>query len=270
MKTDLRKGNVAMNKMHEYYSRGEERERLDERFGRVEFLTTVRYIEKYLFPGAKILEIGAGAGRYSHYFARMGYEVSAIEPVDLHIEQFKADTAPGERISIVKGDSRDLSFFADGEFDLTLVLGPLYHLSAFEDRRKTISEALRVTKNNGVVFAAYILNEMTVMNYLFRRNKISDKDIAARVKENDYLLSEIPEKGLSICRIEDIDVLMRRFSVERLHLVGTDMFSGMIRDLLANMSDETFNMYVEYIYTICERLDMIGLSGHLLDIFRKL
>ena len=28
-----------MNKMHEYYSRGEERERLDERFGRVEFFT---------------------------------------------------------------------------------------------------------------------------------------------------------------------------------------------------------------------------------------
>ena len=90
---------------------------------------------------------------------------------------------------------------------------------------------------------------------------------ATRVKENDYLLSEIPEKGLSICRIEDIDALMRRFSVERLHLVGTDMFSGMIRDLLANMSEETFKMYVEYIYTICERPDMIGLSGHLLDIF---
>ena len=31
------------------------------------------------------------------------------------------------------------------------------------------------------------MNEMTVMNYLFRRNKISDMDIAARVKENDYL-----------------------------------------------------------------------------------
>ena len=258
-----------MNKMHEYYSRGEERERLDERFGRVEFLTTVRYVEKYLLPGAKILEVGAGAGRYSHYFARMGYYVSAIEPVDLHIEQFKADTAPGERISIIKGDSRDLSAFANGEFDITLVLGPLYHLSDAEDKRKTISEALRVTKNKGLVFAAYILNEMTVMNYLFRRNKISDKEIASCAKQNNYILSEISEKELSICRIEDVNALMSVFSVERLHLVGTDMFSGMIRDLLANMSDETFDMYVEYIYTICERPDMIGLSGHLLDIIQK-
>ena len=263
------KGNVAMNKMHEYYAKGEERERLDERFGRVEFLTTVHYIKKFLFPGAKILEIGAGAGRYSHHFARMGFEVSAIEPVDLHIEQFKADTVPGERISIIKGDSRDLSDFADKAFDITLILGPLYHLPDTEDKRKTISEALRVTKNDGIVFAAYILNEMTVMNYLFRRNKISDKDIAARAKQNNYVLSEISEKGLSICRIEDIDALMGKFSVERLHLVGTDMFSGMIRDLLTNMTEETFDRYVEYVFSICERPDMIGLSGHLLDVFRK-
>ena len=261
--------NVAMSQMYDYYAKGGERERLDERFGKVEFLTTIRYIEKYLFPGAKILEIGAGAGRYSHHFARRGFEVFAIEPVDLHIEQFEADTVPGERVSIIKGDSRDLSAFADGGFDITLVLGPLYHLSDAEDKKKTISEALRVTKSNGIVFAAYILNEMTVMNYLFRRNKISDKDVAARAKQNNYILSEIPEKGLAICRIEDVDALMGNFSVERLHLVGTDMISGMIRDLLANMNEETFDRYVEYVFSICERPDMIGLSGHLLDVFRK-
>ena len=32
------------------------------RAARVEFLTTVRYIEKYLSPGARILDVGAGAG----------------------------------------------------------------------------------------------------------------------------------------------------------------------------------------------------------------
>ena len=46
---------------------------------RVVFLTNVRYIEKYLTGSSKILDIGAGAGEYSIYFARKGYEVSAIE-----------------------------------------------------------------------------------------------------------------------------------------------------------------------------------------------
>ena len=39
---------------------------------RVEFLTTIHYIEKYLKEGDNILDIGAGAGEYSLYFARNG------------------------------------------------------------------------------------------------------------------------------------------------------------------------------------------------------
>ena len=62
---------------------------------------------------------------------------------------------------------------------------------------------------------------------------------------------------------------MEEFAVNRLHLVGTEMLSGAMRELLAAMSDEEFAWYTEYIFSICERPDMIGLSGHLLDIFEK-
>ena len=252
-----------------HYNKGEEQTRLDERFGRVEFLTTIRFIEKYLFSNARILEIGAGTGRYSHFFARKGYTVDAIELVPLHVEQFKSASLPDEKITVVQGDARDLSAFEDERYDVTLLLGPLYHLTDDGDKKQVLSEALRVTRHGGVVFAAYILNEMTVMNYLFRKNKISDPAIAEHVERVSFRLNEIAEKGLSICRIEDVDALMRDFPVERLHLIGTDMFSGMIRPLLADMDDATFEHYVNYIQTICERPDMIGLSGHLLDVFKK-
>ncbi|MBR3991450.1 MAG: class I SAM-dependent methyltransferase [Clostridia bacterium] len=257
------------NQIIDYYNKGEEKERLDERFGRVEFLTTVRYVEKYLFPGARILEVGAGTGRYSHYLARLGYRVDALELVPLHIEQFKADTLPNEDISVVQGDARELSAFENDCYDMTLVLGPLYHLTEEADKKKVISEALRVTKTGGVVFAAYILNEMTVMNYLFRNNRITNKVIADNAEKENYRLEEIQEKGLAVCRIEDINSVMNGFSVERLHLVGTDMISGIIRELLEKMSEEAFGHYVNYVQTICERPDMIGMTGHILDIFRK-
>ena len=42
------------------------------RAARVEFLTTVRFIEEYVKPGDRILDVGAGAGEYSLYFARKG------------------------------------------------------------------------------------------------------------------------------------------------------------------------------------------------------
>lgn len=62
---------------------------------------------------------------------------------------------------------------------------------------------------------------------------------------------------------------MSGFDSNRLHLVGTEMLSGAMRELLLSMSDEEFFYYTEYIYSICERTDMIGMSGHLLDIFEK-
>ena len=49
----------------EYYGTYDENGRLLSQHGRVEYLTTMRYIEKYLRPGMRILEIGAATGRYS-------------------------------------------------------------------------------------------------------------------------------------------------------------------------------------------------------------
>ena len=46
---------------------------------KIEFITTTNYIEKYLKPGDRILEIGAGTGAYSLYYANKGYKVDAIE-----------------------------------------------------------------------------------------------------------------------------------------------------------------------------------------------
>ena len=62
---------------------------------------------------------------------------------------------------------------------------------------------------------------------------------------------------------------MNEFDVTRLHLVGTEMISGAIREVLLSMSDEEFLYYTEYIFSICERADMVGTTNHILDIFRK-
>ena len=53
----------------EYYNKGGEDGRLASQHGSVEFLTSMRYIELYLKPGDRIMEIGAGTGRYSHAHA---------------------------------------------------------------------------------------------------------------------------------------------------------------------------------------------------------
>lgn len=124
----------------------DEEHRLCSKAARVEFLTTVKYIEKYLKPGMKILDIGAGAGEYSLYFAEKGYEVSALELADSNIAAFAKRIKPEHKVELIQGNAVDLSAYPDERFDIVLMFGPLYHLHNEENRQKAIAEAKRVAK----------------------------------------------------------------------------------------------------------------------------
>ena len=99
--------------LNEYYQSYDEDNRLCSKHGYVEYHTTMRFIEKYLKPGNRVLEIGAGTGRYSHALARRGFRVDAVELVQHNIDIFKQNTLPGEIVSIAQGNALDLSAFAD-------------------------------------------------------------------------------------------------------------------------------------------------------------
>ena len=42
-----------------------------------------------------------------------------------------------------------------------------------------------------------------------------------------------------------------------------------MRETVDAMDDETYELYLRYHLTICERQDMVGWSHHTLDVFRK-
>ena len=73
----------------DFYNSYDEDSRLVSKHGTIEFLTTMHYVEKYIRPGSRVLEIGAGTGRYSHSLARRGYDVDAVELVEHNIEIFR-------------------------------------------------------------------------------------------------------------------------------------------------------------------------------------
>ena len=117
------------------YTTHNEDVRLTPKRGIVEFLTTIHYAEKYLKPGMRILEIGTGTGRYSHYFAQNGYEVDAVELMESNIEVFKANTKDGEKVTVHQGDTVNLQSITSDQYDITLLLGPMYHLYTDEDKK---------------------------------------------------------------------------------------------------------------------------------------
>lgn len=259
----------TLKALTEYYSGYDEDSRLRSKHGMVEFLTTMRYIEKYLRPGMRILEIGAGTGRYSHALAQKGYAVDAVELVQHNIDVFREKTQPGETVTIRQGNAKDLSFFADDTYDITLLLGPMYHLYTVEDQKQALSEAIRVTKKRGIVFAAYCGNDATMVQYCFGRGMLREKRYQELVDPVTFKASSDPAELFELYRKEDIDALMAGFRVERLHYVGTDMATNYMRSCIDEMEDEFFETYLAYHFYICERADMVGVSHHILDVFCK-
>lgn len=260
----------TLRALTEYYSNYDEEGRLLSRHGQVEYLTTMRYIEKYLRSGMRILEIGAATGRYSHTLARQGYRVDAVELVQHNIDIFESLTQPGETVTIRQGNAKDLRFFEDEIFDMTLLLGPMYHLFTEQEQLQALSEAIRVTKKGGIVFAAYCGNDATMVQYCFGRGMLKEKRYQELVDFDTFKASSDPAELFELYRREDIDARMTNFDTERLHFVGTDMATNYMRDTIDDMDDDFFRLYLKYHFTICERPDMVGVSHHFLDIFRKL
>ena len=252
-----------------YYSGYDEEGRLASRHGSVEFLTTMRYIERYLQPGMRILEIGAATGRYSHTLARMGYAVDAVELVQHNIDIFQKNTQPGENVTIRQGNAKDLHFLEEDTYDITLLLGPMYHLFTVEEQLQALSEALRVTKKGGILMAAYCGNDATMVQYCFGRGMLKEKRYQDLVDPVTFKASSDPAELFELYRREDIDELMSHFAVKRLHYVGTDMATNYMRACIDEMDDDFFATYLRYHFTICERSDMVGVSHHILDISRK-
>ena len=225
---------------------------------RVEFLTTVHYIEKYLKEGDKILDIGAGAGEYSLYFARKGYEVSALELADANIAAFRKKLTIDDNIDIVQGNALDLSRYEDNSFDTVLLLGPLYHLKNDEDKLKCISEAKRVCKVGGKIFFAFISNDFVFLTeFEYDVNYFSNGDY----DKETFKLNDFP---FVFHTVDAARKLLECGGVKVIHEVASDGASELMATRINAMSDDDYAQYLRYHFYICEKPELLGMTNHLL------
>ncbi len=257
------------NHLVDFYNRIDEDSRLLTKYGRIEFLTTVKYIEKYLKDDMKIIEIGAATGRYSHYFAQKGFEVDAVELIDHNIEIFKSKTLPDEKISIRQGNAINLAEYPDNSYDITLLLGPMYHLYTLEEQKKALSEAMRITKNGGFVFVAYCMVDPSVLTGIFKNNKVQ-YSIENGLINTETFETYFPPHGIfKLYTKEEIFELTEYLNTTRLHFLATDGYALHMREAIDKMDNKTYNLYLKYHFKTCERQDLVGMSHHTLDVLRK-
>lgn len=231
----------------------------------LEYIVSKTYFEKYIKPGDRILEVGAGTGAYSLYYVNKGYKVNAIEFVEHNLDILKSKITDNMDIVAEQGDAVDLSRFDDNTFDVTLVLGPLYHLFDDEDINKAISEAIRVTKKDGVIAMAYITSDGVFADWAI------DHLLDGYPDEFDekFKMTNYPKNIFKTFYIQEFKDMMSKYNVTLLSSVAVDGIAPIIGDKINDLSKEEFDVWVKYQLSVCEREDLQGYSCHMLYICKK-
>lgn len=254
--------------LNNYYNNYDEESRLTkDKAHRIEYITTTKYIEKYLKNGDKILEVGAGTGRYAINYAKKGYSVEAVELVNKNLEVLKSKITDEMNINAIKGNCLNLNMYNNDTFDITLVLGPLYHLYDEEDIKQAISEAIRVTKKGGKIFIAYLTDDSVIFSYGVRKGNMK------RLKElcdEKWNLAKLKEEIFATFKVNDFDKLISNYRVKGLETIATDGIATNMSEYINAFTDEEFEIFVDYHLKNCNRKDLIGYSSHILEIIEKL
>jgi len=232
---------------------------------KTEFILTTDYIDKYLQKGMRILELGAGTGAYSLYYAKQGYQVDALEPVEKNLNILKSKIEKGMNINPVLGNALDLSIYEKNTFDMVLCLGPMYHLDG-EKRDKCLEEALRVTKPQGLIYLAYISNNFTFVKCVKKFDNYVEK-YKEEIQDGFRLVDS--QKVFTFMYPEEMEKLVSKYDLEKLHHLTTDGISSLIMERLNNMPESEFKVWIEYLRSTAEREDQLGYGEHLLYIARK-
>lgn len=235
----------------------------------IEFVTTTNYIDKYLKKGNRILEIGAGTGAYSLYYAKKGYQVDAIELVQANIDVMKSKINDEMNINVQQGNAINLSMYDDNTFDITLVLGPLYHLFKKTEEEKALMEAIRVTKPGGKIFIAFILFDLTMLTWGFQSKNIYENYGEEKQVTEEFKPNNSEDLIFNMRYFSEVKELINRFDVKKLKFIATDGIGRIMKNDINNMNEEEYNMFIKYHFSICEREDLIGYSGHILSIVEK-
>lgn len=256
--------------LNDFYAARNEDDRLASQSGAVEFRVTTAYIDRYLRPGDRIIEIGCGTGRYSLHYARRGHAVTALDLVEGNLVVLRGHMRPGDDVEVAQGNALDLSRWADGTFDAALVLGPMYHLYTEADKQTALREALRVTRRGGILFVAYCQFDASMIQAAFSGKKLYDYVVDnGLLDEGTWLPVSNPVGVFELYRKEDVDRLDAGLDAERLHYVGTDMFTYYRRDEIDALDARLYEKYLAYTMSICENQNLVGASNHTLDVLRK-
>lgn len=264
---------LVNNKVVNYYEIIDEASRFSRNSRKIEFLTTNFVLEQILPTRSKILDVGAGTGVYSFYYADLQHEVVAVDITPKHIEAIKEESQRrGLSMEAHVENAVDLSRFDSETFDVVMCFGPMYHLTDSADRDRCISECLRVLKRGGILAVAYI-NKYSCIPMLATRDQRFIRDSVIEKVLNEGVILEGDEDcfwtDAFFAKPDEIETLLASFGATVVDHVGTDGISHTLHEHIDNLGVQEFDSWMKYHFGTCRERSILGISTHGLCICKK-
>lgn len=268
------KNNAARNEVERFYDdEYEEWDRLE--WHTPEFEVTKRYMEEYIPNDTpqKILDIGGGPGRYSIFLAQKGHDVTLFDLSGKNIRQAieKAQEADVLLDSCIHGDALRLSeyLYKAEQYDVVLLMGPLYHLMREQDREKALQEALRVLKPGGLLFASFISTYAPIQDYASGLYDFGDMDRLLAGLEDG---TAQPGKNFTnsyFCGEKEAEDMMEKAGLCQLAFAGVENILCGKEELLHKLASQQQEKWLNLAWRLSQDRKLLGMSEHFLYIGRK-
>lgn len=241
-----------------------------------EFAVTRRWLERLIAPGAEVAEVGVGGGHYSELLARMGCRLRLADISARLLEHVQGRLAAAGLSGRI-GESRlagaaNLGHIESGSVDAALMLGPFYHLQADAERRRAVSEALRILKPGGVLFAAGI-NRLAYLRDQFRVEPASVSRLvefhAGYLRDGNLDPGHAPPIGYAhLTTVDEFPALFEP-PFERVAYLGTESFLAAWQHSLNALKPEDASLWIDLVEATAQTPEGRGQSDHLLYIGRR-
>lgn len=269
---------MERNEIKNFYAQEIEANRLELEVFKLEGIRTKEIIERYIEkPDLEVLDIGGGAGFYSFWLQEKGHNVTLVDlsPKNVELVRKYSETTGRKLKKFETGDAVNLNS-SNEQFDLVLLLGPLYHLTDRAERIKALAEATRVLKPQGVLLSAFIsryaslidgFNRDLVVDNQFFNLLINDLQTGIHLNETDNLeyfttayfhtpkeiITEITESGLKFEK-----------------LIPVESFGWIVKDFNEKEKDPNYmEKLLEVIKMVETNEDLVAISPHIIAVARK-
>jgi S-adenosylmethionine-dependent methyltransferase len=258
-----------------YYNSDPDREHTRLERHQLESDLTWRYLDMYLPPEGKILEIGAATGKYTQVLAQQGYFITAVDMSAVLLAECRLNLeAAGlaKQVRLVEADVRHLEPVPLDDFDAALLMGPLYHLVEQGDRVCALQEVVTRLRTGGILFSSFI-SRYGIMGDLMKDTPawIEDQVEVRSIIEKGKRPEDYPKGGFRgyFARVEEIIPLHEELGLETIVLAGVEPVIATDDGSYNQLEGKPRHLWFDLLFELSTEKSILGASRHLLYIGKK-